>query len=57
VYPNLDNVEMEHNIAQKDRITGLVYELDVSTTIHLMEDIGYILYVDQDRVTRMEMVM
>ena len=57
MYPNLDGAEMEHNIAERDRVPNFIYEPPVSTTIHLMGDTGYILYIDQDRVTLAEMVM
>jgi hypothetical protein len=57
MYPNLDGAEMEHNIAERDRVPSFIYEPPVSTTIHLMGDTGYILYIDQDRVTLAEMVL
>jgi len=51
MYPNLDSAEMEHSLARIDRVTDFIYEPPISTTIHLMEDTGYLLYIDQDRVT------
>jgi len=55
--PTSTVVEMEHSLARIDRVTDFVYEPPISTTIHLMEDTGYLLYIDQDRVTLAEMVL
>jgi len=54
MYPNLDSAEMEHSLARIDRVTDFIYEPPISTTIHLMEETGYLLYIDQDRVTLTE---
>jgi hypothetical protein len=57
MYPNIDNELFEQAIAKMDKVTDFEYEPPISTTIHLMADTGYILYIDQDRVTLAEMVM
>jgi hypothetical protein len=56
MYPNLVSAEMEHAIARQEGRWDYVYEPPISTTIHLMEDTGYILYIDRDRVTLSETV-
>ena len=57
MYPNIDSEKMEHIIAQRNRVPEFVYEPPISTTIHLMDKSGYILYVDEDRVTLAETIM